>query len=323
MDVSGELLAQAMDGEFTKGAHESAGARDPITAMLKDPESSIVFYGIVRLPNWFKFDEDRMFCDPANSRKLLKRNDVLTAIGKKGFGVTKYYKVNKDTRYSRLRDSIGAKFDVVAKAGMKVVGTVKNAKEFSTVKGKVQFACKHLPKTTKKYRVYLGHPDVTPVIGATVSEHRTLSFREAVLFDSTEEARAHMESLFEEGILNETMGKGFKAWTEEQHLSSDSLADDNNLAVFNKLSHTMNELFGVDFCAVDVVVSNGKPVITNMTACPSLQADGVLAFVSEYFKKITEEGRKVTPEHIKKLVEGCAPEQLDVVAKLLKKALAA
>lgn len=320
MDVSGELLAQALDGDFTKDTHESP-TKNAMTALIRDPESSVIFYGIVKVPDWFKFDENRMFCDPAKSRKLLKRGEVLTALSKKGFECVKYHPINKDISYSSLRNKLGAKFDIVSKAGMKVVGTVKNSKDLNNARNKAQFACKHMTKITKKYRVYFGQPNIQAIIGASASEYRTLSFREAVMFESTEEARAHMESLFEEGILNDAMGTGFKAWTEEAFLTNENFVQDTNTIMFETLSKAINELYDIDLCAVDIVVDDNQPIITNITACPSLQTDSVLGMISNYFNTLLEEGRKITPDHIKKLVEGMSTEQLDVVAKLFKKAL--
>ena len=312
-DVSGELLAQALDGNFTKVAYKTP-------ADVKN--TSVIFYGAVKVPDGFKFDESYMFCDPTISRALLKRIDVLKVLKDKGLEVAEYIVLKNDYSYSHLREMLGAKFDLIAKAGMRVIATVSNSTEYNKWKGKAQYASKRLANITKKYRVFLGNTAVSSVLGTTSAEYRTLSFREALLFEACEDARTHIGNLFEEGLLTEGMGDGFQAWTEESHTTAEKFAADTNYPLFEKVAAVLSDTYGTDFCAVDFVVSNGTPIITNITTSPSLQADTVLAFTSQYFKKLLEEGRKITPEHIARLLDGAGQGQLDLVHDLLKKALA-
>jgi len=323
VDTSANLLSEGIDASFTKAAHGNKKAQGDVAALLRDAETQLIFYGAVKMPAWLKFDENRMYNNPEASRKLISRSKALQALEKKGFNTVKYYKVSGDTGYSRLAERLGKKFDVVTAPSMHVVGTVASNAEFSKIKKQVQFACVHIPKVTKKYRLFLGLPSLCPVLGTTFSEYRTLTFREGLLVGSNEDATAHIENLFEEGLLNEGMGKGFNAWSEEKHVSVEDMTDDPNMKTFNKLSDTMNSMFGTDFCAVDVVQSGKKLIIKNVTASPSLQSDVVLTFVSKYFKDLVEDGRKFTADSIKKLTENLDEAALQNLGKLLKKALTA
>lgn len=318
VDTSAILLSQALDAVFTKQAHESATASDDVTVALKNESTQVILYGPVALPGWLPFDNSRMFNKPISGKKM----DVLNYLRENKMNALKYILIKDDTTYTSLREKLGAKFDVAVKNSLQVVATVSNAKEFNDLKGKVAWACQHLT-SVKKVRFFFGDKDVISrgVIGMSFTEKKLLSFREALMYNASEDAKTHVSNLFEHGLLKETMGEGFLAWTEEKTVGGDAL--DGNDAVVNSLiavGELLKKQYSLDFMAIDASVQeDGTVVVTNVTTAPSLQSDEVLSLVSAYFTNLLSFGRTITKEQLIQAAESFSAEQLALLAKLMKK----
>lgn len=311
VDTSANLLAEALDAQFTK---------DPTQKFPSGAQ--LIFYGVVKTPEGFKFDTNRMFHTPTGTAKLLKRQDVLNTLKLNKFDVMGYARIKKDTTYTQLRNVLGSKFDVVIKTGLQVVDTVSNASEFDKIKNQVQYACRHLSGKTKRYRLFLGVPDVNAVIGASYSEYKNLSFKEALKFGGDESTSDYIDNLFLKGLLAEQMSpQAFRGWTEEKTVGTMDLVTDKYYSQFEKLAEVIQKNYKTDFCAVDVVMHGDKMVITNITGSPSLQSDKVLELTSEYFKRLMEEGRQFTAADLVKIAESLSPTEINNLGKLLKRAI--
>lgn len=323
VDTSATYLSQALDDTlFTKEAHEDRDAGDDITAALLDPENRVVFYGIVRMPEWFEamYDNNRMFNDPRNARALLRRNEVLDMLRGAGHPAARYFRVREDTNYTNIRERVGSRrFDLVVKAGMTVATTVENAGQFNEAKAGIDFACSHIAHSAK-YRVYVGAPGLTNggIIGATFSEKRRLSFQETVAYGSSAEVRQHLEKLFADGTLAENMGRGQEAWTEQRFLAVEDWQDENTLDQFRTIAQRVIEAYNIDFCSVDgVLMNDGRVCVTNVTASPSLQNEDVLHAVSGYFNELLDTGREITKDNLLDMVREMSDEDAAELGRLL------
>ena len=326
VDVSAMLLAQTFDDVlFTKTLNENARAADEITDALQDLENQIVFYGVVNMPDWFinQYDKERMFGDPRQARHLLRRNDVIARLSDHGVNGVRYYGVNDDTNYTRLRERLGRKFDLVVRNGMTITHTVSNAEEFNRHKRGANFACKHIDPI-KKIRIFLGLSSIIEgdVLGASLTEKRRLSFQEQLSYGASVDVRNHIQHQFDEGILTEAMGSDQErqnAWTEQIHQKVDDM-EGGLVASLRAIATAMRVSYDLDFCALDVVGDNtGALYVTNCTASPSLSNGTVLEFVSDYYKELLTNGRVMTKERLVRLVQGLSEEQVINAATLLRR----
>jgi len=319
VDTSAMLLAHAMDASFTKTYD------DGVAMMLQDADTKLLCYGAVELPDGIinKYGQDRLFQNPEDARELLKKNAFFKAVRENtSLGALKYYKIGPDTAYTSIRDKLGKKFSLSSKIGGSTVAIVSSAAEFKKYQGVAKWAYAHY-NYCEKYRVLLGVPDVQAVLGASMSKYKTLSFKEAVMFEGNDDAAAHLQNLFDKGILTDDMGSGFDAWSEEKVYSAEELQDaSGHMPVFVSLSEFVHTHYKVDYCAVDVSVNkaDNKPIVTNVTSCPSLQSEAVLSLTSEYFGKLIENGRDLTREQLISMTNDLDSKQLNFLSKLIKAA---
>lgn len=329
VDTSATFLAQGLDDTlFTKAYNDDPGVVNEIITELKHIDSRIIFYGAVKLPEWFEdiFDKDRMFNDPRNTRKLLKRDEVMRTLRNRRVTTASYRSVTNESTFTSLCEYFGSrKLDLVVKTGMTVVSTVTTAAEFNAAKANVHYACAHSDPCAR-YRVYVGTPDITNggVLGALFSEKRVLTFKETLGYGSGMDVRQHIDKLFAEGTLTEDMGIGQKAWTEESFIPVEDWENDNVLAQFRNIADTIVSTYSVDFCSVDgVVLPSGTVMITNVTASPSLQNEDVLHAVCSYFDLLLTTGRKVTKDKLLDMVKALSEKEVEELGKLLMKKRAA
>jgi len=277
------------------------------------------------MPDWFveTYDADRMFNDPRLARALLRRNDVIATLGNHGVNGRRYYRVNAETNYTRLRERLGRRFDLVMRTGMTVTHTVSNADEFNARREGSHFACRHLDPV-KKIRIFLGLPSIVEggVLGASISEKRQLSFQEQLSYGASVDIRNHIQRQFEEGILSEAMGEGQErqdAWTEQVHQKVGDL-DEGLLVSLRAIGDAMQQSYNLDFCSLDVIGDNtGALHVTNCTCSPSLSNDTVLEFVSDYFKELLVNGRVMTRERLIRLIQNLSEDQVANAANLLRR----
>ena len=329
VDTSATFLSQGLDDTlFTKSDNDNPNVVDEVITELKQLDTRVVFYGAVKLPEWFEdiFDKDRMFNDPRNTRKLLKRDEVMRTLRNRGVTTTSYRPVTNESTFTSLCEHFGGrKLDLVVKTGMTVVSTVTTAAEFNAAKANVHYACAHSDPGAR-YRAFVGAPEITNggILGALFSENRKLTFKETLGYGSGMDVRQHIDKLFAEGTLTEDMGDGQKAWTEESYVSVENWGNDNVLAQFRNIADVIIDAYGVDFCSVDgVVLPTGTVMVTNVTASPSLQNEDVLHAVCSYFDLLLTTGRKVTKDKLLDMVKALSEKEVEELGKLLMKKRAA
>jgi hypothetical protein len=322
VDTSAMLLAQTLDDVlFAKGVPNDGETFEAV----KDSENQIIFYGVVKLPDWFVdhyLNEDRMFNNPLKTASLLRRNNVMERLSLNGVQGMPYYKIREDTTFTSLREKLGRRFDLVVRAGMTVTHTVDNSSDFNEVRNNVHFACRHV-EPVKRIRAFMGMPDITDggLIGITLAEKRKLSFFEQLTFGSSSDARQHIADLFQNGTLDESMGEGndLVAWTEDMQLPG-SKVEEGLAKQLQNIAQIMHSVYKIDFWSVDVVLeASGNLIVTNMTASPSLQNDTVLDFVSSYYKELLMYGRKMNKDRLLNIIKGMSENQIENAASLLRK----
>ena len=306
VDTSAILLAQALNANH--------GPIAPIGADV----NKIIFYGIVNHGENFMVNKEISFNLPSEGRPTLHKHTLMSSLRALGINTANYVNI-KDNSFTTVSEALHTrKIALVSKrAGMTVVNTAENATQFrqATANGHVNYAMKAQP-IYSKYRVLCGLPETIPeyILGGLVAEKRQLSFKETLLLDAGEEAKGHVENLFETGALTEDMGVGTEAWSEEKFQTE---LPANIVSSIKKIQNWAS----YDFCAFDFVklVSPGeeKYMVTNATTSPSLQNDDVLQAVAEYFRNLVEFGRNYNKESLIKLVGDFNEDQVKKVAEFI------
>lgn len=324
-DTSAILLAQTMDDVvFTKRAHDDPHDANEETQALNEDDTKVIFYGPVRLPDWFaqRYDHSRMFNHPDNTaRRFLNKARLSRELAGVGLPALRYHRVNEESVYTRVREQVGQRsFDVVIKNGMTVVERVNNAGAFDNAKRNVHYACAHIDPV-RKFRVYMGVPTHTDdgLICMSMVEKRALTFFEMLTRNTTAEVRQHIQESFNQGLLTEDMGGGEIAWTEERIITPDQLEDQQLRDTLVRIGDTMRRTYDLDFWAIDVSVTGDNSVyITNALTAPSLQNDVVLEHVSNYFKTLLTYGRQMTADRLAEMVRDLTQEQIQRASELLR-----
>lgn len=319
VDNSAMFLSQSLDATMTKKNFEDVEQDFEMVNLLQDSETNIIFYGLVKMPDWFTsefYDDVRMFNDPRKCRKLLNRADVMDNLRVHGIGAVKYIPVKNKT-WTYIRDTLHTSLIDLVKADGTLVATVENATDYNNHLGGIKYACKHVD-AVGRYRVYVGrdHLVTDGVICFSSTEKKKLSYKETLMLNQSGDVKAALETMFDDGLITEDEDKGVEAWSETKLVSEQ---DTYYEAYFKNLSSKLISIYGVDFCAVDVVkLSNGESIVTNTTSSPSIQETEVLEEVSSYFSDLVSVGRKITKEKLVSIVSGLAEDDVLAVAQFLK-----
>lgn len=317
VDNSAMFVSQSLDGKLVKGITADPGDDSEVTSLLSDGDNKIIFYGLVKLPEWFTdehYDQERMFNDPRKCKEFLNRTKVMAKIAEQGIYSTTYIPV-EDHNWSYIRDVLHtSKVDLV-KANTSLVATVSNSEEYNANLNGVRYACKHID-ATGRFRLFAGLDSVVDhgVIGMTKSIKKKLTHKETLLFGQSGDVKAAIEGMINDGLIVEDESKGVEAWTEDEFVSG---GDCPNWAKI--IPSSVVALYGVDFCAIDVVQqSNGSVTVTNVTSCPSVQDSDVLSAVSPYFTELVTNGRKMTKEKLVEMIMGMSDDMVSDVGKMVK-----
>ena len=320
VDNSAMFLSQGVDGKLVKGVPTDPNTDEEVFDLFTDTDNKVIFYGLVKLPEWFTeshFDPDRMFNDPRKCRAFLNRTKVMDTLRSNSLFAFKYIEVDGEN-WSWVRDTLHtSKVDLV-KANTSLVATVTNSEEYNANLSGVRYACKHV-EPTKKYRLFVGHDSVADggIICTTRTIKKKLSYKETLMHGQSGDVKAALEGMFSDGLIESDDSKGVEAWSEVEVLSpSDASFDEFD--VLKVVASKVISLYCVDFCAIDIVYSNGQYIITNITSCPAIQDSEVLPAVSEYFSNLVTTGRKITKEKLVETIMGLTDDEISEVGQLLK-----
>ena len=287
VDNSAMFLSQGVDGKLVKNIPSDPSEVGDDFDLLVDTDNKIIFYGLVKLPEWFtedQYDPERMFNDPRKCRAFLNRTKVMAKLSDAVLCAAKYIPV-EDHNWSFIRDTLHtSKVDLV-KANTSLVATVQNSEEYNANLNGVTYACKHID-ATGCFRVFAGLDSVANdcVIGVTKSIKKKLSHKETLMFGQSSDVKAAIEGMINDGLIVEDESKGVEAWTEDEFVSGENFP-----AWASSMASKVMSLYDVDFCSIDVIQqSNGTTTITNITSSPSVQDADVLAAVSSYFTELME-----------------------------------
>lgn len=323
VDNSAAFAAQALDASLTKETFADPNSDLEMVDMLKDPTTKILFYGLVKMPEWFEaiFDANRMYNDPRKCRVFLNRPSSLGLISELGVSSRKYITV-QDRSWTRVREILHTGNVDLCKANTTLVANVSNSSEYNhhVSNGQVKYACVHFDPVGK-YRVFAGVDHLTDggVICVTSSVKRQLSYKETLMHGQSSDFKAALESLFEDGLIEEDPGKSMEAWTEETTSALSEIdATAINPAWLKDAASKIISQFGVDFCAIDVIKTNDLAFVTNVTSCPSIQETDVLSHVASYLSDLLNLGREITKEKVVEIISNFSEDEVSEITKFLK-----
>lgn len=320
VDNSASFLSQAVDAIMTKKTFIDVEEDIEMISALQDSDTSIVFYGLVKMPDWFTsefYDDVRMFNDPRKCRKLLDRANVMANLRDHGIKAVTYIPV-KDRSWTYIRDHLHTSNVDLVNANGTVVANVTNSEEYNSNLNKIKYACSHI-EAVGRSRVFVGRDHLVNdgVVCFTSTQKKKLSYKETLMLNQSGDVKAALESMFDDGLIQEDDTKGVEAWSEVE-VKSEGEGDVHN-TFFKAVSSELISLYDIDFCAVDVVLlSDGTFMVTNVTSCPSVQETEVLEHVSSYFSELVEMGRKITKDKLVDIVSGLAEDDVLAVAQFLK-----
>lgn len=322
VDNSAMFASQAMDATLTKEKLNDPEDFSELVQELKDPDNKLLFYGIVKLPEWFEeiYDRDRMFNDPRKCRAFLNRKSTLDTLGAMGVSAAHYVFV-EDKSWSQVREELHTSTVDLLKGNATKIATVTSSSGFNehVSNGQVRYACKHI-EAVSKFRLFAGVDHLTSggLICVTCSFKKKLSYKETLMHGQSGDVKSALESLFEEGLIEEVPDKCVEAWTEESTVPAEHF-EDSLTDTFKDISKKVIGHYGADFCAIDVVeTDNGTLMVTNVTSCPSIQESEVLSPVSAYLVELLSIGRVITKEIIIESISDLSENEVAKIGKMLK-----
>jgi hypothetical protein len=323
-DTSGILLTQALDAHFVKYDGDNNEYTDEDKELLKSKNTTIVFFGAVKLPSWLKYDEDRMFNNPDRARELLQKETVIEKYNPASNVFDKYHPLTDKTTYSYLQKKFGNTFNLLNKNSSEAIANIVNETAYLNITEKYPkrtLVARPVTDFTKKYRLFLSSK-CPSILGALFTEKRLLTFKESLVINATEESCNHISNLFMEGLLNDDMGTGIVAWTEEKVVSGtdEILKIIKEHVGISSLVEAINNDFSLDFWCMDVIFvpESNNFYVTNILSSPSLQNDAVLRLVAEHCNELIKLGRKMTKEQLIKMASEFNEEQLAKMADIMK-----
>lgn len=337
VDTSAMLLSHFLGGTFTKSL-----TLEVRNILSSEEDSAVLFYGQVSLEEdeeeFVYSNATKIYHSPEALGYISKKNQVNTLLQENGLHVLKLQRRRDNwTTFEDLRSRIvGDKVSLFHKKASNQIATVSNQAELDKY---IQEAT-HFSESvtiTSAIRGFIGNPISAKTdegfICAQRSVLRELSFVELLTKSAPEDIKMYITSLFDSGYLKEEMAEhiDLKGWIDEKLLTYTDTEQPDTAALIGICKKVSSCLYGhilqlygqnlLDFAAVDMVydsISN-EYKIWRMIGSPSLQNNEVLNIAGEYLQFLIENGRSITKDTIKTMVDGLNQEDLVQAFKALHK----